>query len=136
MKPFLLDTNVIVDALRKRNERHLLVDHLLDQGQPLASCPTTLTEIYAGMRPSETDTGFHEKTSVSRHNGGYRRAGRALEGAVCEARQDTLVPRRQHRRGMHRVRLHARHRGRQGFPYAGGSDLSPLPESYVAKRTL
>ena len=40
MKPFLLDTNVIVDALRKRNERHLLVDHLLDQGQPLASCPT------------------------------------------------------------------------------------------------
>jgi len=53
MKPFLLDTNVIVDALRKRNERHLMVDHLLDQGQPLASCPTTLTEIYAGMRPSE-----------------------------------------------------------------------------------
>ncbi len=53
MKPFLLDTNVIVDALRKRNERHLVVDHLLDQGQPLASCPTTLTEIYAGMRPSE-----------------------------------------------------------------------------------
>ena len=53
MKPLLLDTNVIVDALRKRNERHLVVDHLLDQGQPLASCPTTLTEIYAGMRPSE-----------------------------------------------------------------------------------
>jgi predicted nucleic acid-binding protein len=53
MKPLLLDTNVIVDALRKRNERHLLVDHLLDQGQPLASCPITLTEIYAGMRPNE-----------------------------------------------------------------------------------
>jgi predicted nucleic acid-binding protein len=53
MKPLLLDTNVIVDALRKRNERHLLVGHLLDQGQPLASCPITLTEIYAGMRPSE-----------------------------------------------------------------------------------
>ena len=53
MKSLLLDTNIIVDVLRKRNERHLLVDHLLDQGQPLASCPTTLTEIYAGMRPSE-----------------------------------------------------------------------------------
>ena len=53
MKPLLLDTNIIVDALRKRNERHILVDRLLDQGQPLASCPITLTEIYAGMRPHE-----------------------------------------------------------------------------------
>ncbi len=53
MKPLFLDTNIIVDALRKRNERHLMVEHLLDQGQPFASCPITLTEIYAGMRPSE-----------------------------------------------------------------------------------
>lgn len=53
MKPLLLDTNIIVDALRMRNERHLLVEHLLDQGQPLASCSITLTEIYAGMRPNE-----------------------------------------------------------------------------------
>jgi predicted nucleic acid-binding protein len=42
-----------VDVLRKRNERHLLVEQPLDQGQPLASCPITITEIYAGMRPSE-----------------------------------------------------------------------------------
>jgi len=53
MKPFLLDTNIIVDALRKRNDRHLLVDQFLDQGQPLASCPITIMEIYAGMRPHE-----------------------------------------------------------------------------------
>jgi tRNA(fMet)-specific endonuclease VapC len=53
MRPLLLDTNVIVDVLRMRNDRHLLVRHLLDQGQPLASCPVTLTEIYAGMRPNE-----------------------------------------------------------------------------------
>jgi len=53
MKPLLLDTNIIVDALRKRNQRHLLVEALLNEGQPLASCPVTLTEIYAGMRPSE-----------------------------------------------------------------------------------
>ena len=53
MKPFLLDTNIIVDALRKRNDRHLLVGQFLDQGQPLASCPVTITEIYAGMRPHE-----------------------------------------------------------------------------------
>jgi len=53
MKPFLLDTNIIVDALRKRHDRHLLVEQFLDQGQPLASCPITITEIYAGMRPHE-----------------------------------------------------------------------------------
>jgi len=53
MKSLLLDTNVIVDALRKRNDRHLLVDHFLDEGLPLASCPITITEIYAGMRPHE-----------------------------------------------------------------------------------
>jgi len=53
MKPFLLDTNIIVDALRKRNQRHLLVESLLDHGQPLASCPITVTEIYAGMRTAE-----------------------------------------------------------------------------------
>src|SRR6266436_4289471 len=53
MKPFLLDTNVIIDALRKRKDRHLLMEQFLDQGQPLASCPITITEIYAGMRPQE-----------------------------------------------------------------------------------
>ena len=42
-----------VDALRNRNDRHLLVDHCLDEGLPLASCPITITQIYAGMRPHE-----------------------------------------------------------------------------------
>ena len=44
MTPFVLDTNIIVDALRRRNDRHLFIDHLLDQGHPLASCPITLTQ--------------------------------------------------------------------------------------------
>src|SRR6266496_2992669 len=53
MKSLLLDTNIIVDALRGRNERHVLVDRLLAEDQPLASCPITITEIYAGMRAHE-----------------------------------------------------------------------------------
>src|ERR1017187_570103 len=53
MSSFLLDTNVIVDALRGRKERHLTIKGLLLQGQPLASCSVTVTEIYAGMRPHE-----------------------------------------------------------------------------------
>ena len=38
MTLLLLDTNIIVDVLRRRNERHLLIEHLLGQAQPLASC--------------------------------------------------------------------------------------------------
>ena len=56
MTPLVLDTNIIVDALRRRNDRHLLIEQFLDHGQPLASCPVTLTEIYAGMRPHEERT--------------------------------------------------------------------------------
>ena len=53
MNPFLLDTNIIVNVLRRRDDAHLLIENLLNQGQPLASCPITITEIYAGMRPHE-----------------------------------------------------------------------------------
>ena len=53
MVSFLLDTNVIIDVLRQRRDRHLLIGELLNQGHPLASCPVTLTEIYAGMRANE-----------------------------------------------------------------------------------
>lgn len=53
MTSFLLDTNIIVDAFRRRNNRDLLIEHLLAQGQPLASCAIIVTEIYSGMRPNE-----------------------------------------------------------------------------------
>ena len=53
MMPFLLDTNIIIDVLRRRNERHLLIERFLEQRQPLASCPIILTEVYSGMRPQE-----------------------------------------------------------------------------------
>jgi len=110
MKPLLLDTNIIVDALRKRNERHVLVDRLLDQGQPLASCPITLTEIYAGMRPHEekpTRTFMQSllflaitediAEQAGRLKAQYRKRGRTLSfqdasiAAVCIAYGCTLV---------------------------------------------
>jgi predicted nucleic acid-binding protein len=53
MNPFLLDTNIIVNVLRRGDYAHPLIEALLSQGQPLASCPITITEIYAGMRPHE-----------------------------------------------------------------------------------
>jgi predicted nucleic acid-binding protein len=53
MPRFLLDTNIIVDLLRRRPDARLLIENLLNQGQPLASCPITITEVYAGMRATE-----------------------------------------------------------------------------------
>lgn len=53
MTPFLLDTNIIVDVLRRRKEARLELENLLSHGRPLASCPITITEVYAGMRPHE-----------------------------------------------------------------------------------
>jgi predicted nucleic acid-binding protein len=53
MNPFLLDSNIIVNVLRSREDAYPLIEALLSQGQPLASCPITITEIYAGMRPHE-----------------------------------------------------------------------------------
>jgi len=38
MNPFLLDTNIIVDVLRRRRDAHLLIESLLSEGHPLASC--------------------------------------------------------------------------------------------------
>jgi predicted nucleic acid-binding protein len=110
MTPLLLDTNIIVDAFRRRNDRHLLIHHFLDQGQPLASCSITLTEIYAGMRPhEETTTRAFLKSllflaiteDIAEHAGRlkahYARRGRTLSfqdasmAAVCVAYGCPLV---------------------------------------------
>ena len=94
----------------KQAERHTF-DRDMNSGHlsPLAvgSTDGAIGVLHAPER-GEAHAGFHEEPSLSRHNGGYRRARRALEGAVREARKDALVPGRQHRRGLHRVRLHAR----------------------------
>jgi predicted nucleic acid-binding protein len=49
----LLDTSVIVDLLRERLGRRDLLGRLVQQGHRLAYCAINVTEIYAGMRPSE-----------------------------------------------------------------------------------
>jgi predicted nucleic acid-binding protein len=55
MAVFLLDTNVIVDAINGRKGRNRLLEGLLDQRNLLACCAINVTEVYAGMRPHETD---------------------------------------------------------------------------------
>jgi predicted nucleic acid-binding protein len=98
MTPFLLDTNVIVDVLRRRNDAHLLIEGLLNQGKPLASCPITLTEVYAGMRPHEEKPTrafmkslvFLPVTEEIAEHAGLLKARYAKQGKVLSV-QDTTI---------------------------------------------
>jgi predicted nucleic acid-binding protein len=54
MATYLLDTNIIIDAINgKRDRNHFLVDLTEGQGHLLACCAINVAEVYAGMRPKE-----------------------------------------------------------------------------------
>ena len=54
MSTYLLDTNIIIDAINEKKDRyHLLVDLAERQGHTLACCPINVSEVCAGMRPKE-----------------------------------------------------------------------------------
>ena len=54
MAAYLLDTNIIIDALnQKRDRNQFLLDLTEQQGHMLACCPINVAEVYARMRPNE-----------------------------------------------------------------------------------
>jgi predicted nucleic acid-binding protein len=53
MAIFLLDTTVLIDAIKDKGGRNQLLDDLLAQRNLLACCSINVTEVYAGMRPHE-----------------------------------------------------------------------------------
>jgi tRNA(fMet)-specific endonuclease VapC len=55
MNLYLLDSGIVIDVLNGKRGRVELTQQLLRQGGMLASCPTTITEVYAGLRPEEAD---------------------------------------------------------------------------------
>ncbi len=50
---FLLDTTVLIDALRSRNHRRALLAELVQQGHALTTAAINVAEIHAGIRPGE-----------------------------------------------------------------------------------
>jgi predicted nucleic acid-binding protein len=50
---FLLDTSVVIDALRLRHSRRELLTELVQAGHTLATTALNVAEVYAGMRPDE-----------------------------------------------------------------------------------
>jgi len=49
----LLDTSVLIDALRGRNARRETLAGIVEHGVGLATAAINVAELYAGMRPSE-----------------------------------------------------------------------------------
>jgi predicted nucleic acid-binding protein len=49
----LLDTTVLIDALRNRNQRRRLLAGLVASGSALATSTVNIAEVYAGLRPGE-----------------------------------------------------------------------------------
>lgn len=67
MAIFLLDTNVIIDALNGKKDRNPFLLGLIDQGHLLACCPINVAEVYAGVRPKEELT-FPSRNSLAGSN--------------------------------------------------------------------
>jgi predicted nucleic acid-binding protein len=54
MATYLLDTNIIIDAINEKKGRNQFLINLAEQqGHTLACCPINVSEVYAGMRPKE-----------------------------------------------------------------------------------
>jgi len=53
MAVYLLDTNVIIDALNGKKDRNALLLGLAERGHLLACCAVNVAEVYAGLRPKE-----------------------------------------------------------------------------------
>ena len=63
---YLIDTNILVNAIRRKRGRLELLQQLVETGGSLACSVITAGELYAGMRPHEKDrtlellSGFEE----------------------------------------------------------------------------
>lgn len=55
MATYLLDTNIIIDAINDKKNRNAVLIGLAEQGHILACCPVNVAEVYAGMRPKEEE---------------------------------------------------------------------------------
>lgn len=53
MATYLLDSGMLIDVLNGKRGRGELIARLIRQGDELASCSITITEVHAGMRPGE-----------------------------------------------------------------------------------
>jgi tRNA(fMet)-specific endonuclease VapC len=125
MTTFLLDTNIIIDAVNGRHNRPLQLEDLMSRGVLLACTSINVTEMYMGMRPHEAahtdrflkELEFYPVTWEIAQLAGrlfydWRQRGQTLAladvtiAAVCIARDLTLFTDNQKHFPMPELRLH------------------------------
>jgi len=90
----LLDTSVLIDVLRARNNRRSLLANLLRDGHSLATSVLNVAEVYTGMRPGEeaqTAEFLSALECFELHESAARIAGRLKNSWAKKGRTLTLA---------------------------------------------
>src|SRR5881275_2282122 len=53
MTTYLVDTNVLINALNHKRGHRELLNQLVDQGHRLACCTVILSELFSGIKPPD-----------------------------------------------------------------------------------
>ncbi len=88
----LLDTTVLIDTLRSRNNRRALLVELVTQGHKLSTAAINIAEVHAGLRPGEEEGTEAFLNSLQCHamTCGIARSAGSLKGRY--AREGKTLP--------------------------------------------
>lgn len=98
MAKYILDTTLLIDHLRGRNDAQELVDALASEGHRLGVCCVSVAELYSGLGPDEQETAsdltdsleyFEVSLGAAREAGRYRYES-ARRGTTLST-SDTLI---------------------------------------------
>src|ERR1700675_1113335 len=90
----MLDTSVLIDVLRGRKDRRLLLRRLIEEGHSLSTTVLNVAELYAGMRDDEearTEEFFSGLECVALRSSAARLAGRLKSSWQKKGRTLTLA---------------------------------------------
>ena len=90
----LLDTSVLIDVLRGRKDRKLLLRRLIEEGHSLSTTVLNVAELYAGMRAGEearTEEFLGGLECVALRSSAARLAGRLKSAWQKKGRTLTLA---------------------------------------------
>ncbi len=98
MATYLLDSDIIIDALNRRRRRHALLKRLTRAGHTLACCAVNVAEVFAGARPEDqarterllSDLQYYEISRRAAKHGGRLKYDWARKGITLRM-PDALV---------------------------------------------
>jgi hypothetical protein len=131
----LLDTSVLIDVLRYRNQRHEWLAELVRGGHVVSTTTLNIAEIYAGMRPGrgrEDGSAVGGPRSARTQCIGRKNCRQAEEQLGTEG-PDFSTGRRDHCGDRDHARVRAGYRQREGFPHGGSAVVSDAMSWSVAE---